>query len=73
VTRGLRHLVGEETPALRILPADLVVFVTTSATAMAFTVARQLDFLDDLARMHANRKHEQAEFADDIRTTIEGI
>ena len=75
--RGIRHRLDDggegEPPALLVLPADLLVVATSTLFGIARAITAQLDVLDDLARMHANRQHERAEFVSDVRSTIEGI
>ena len=73
--RGIRHNLGEsgDTPAMQVLAADIVVVATSILSGVAMVVAQQLDVLDDLARMHANRQHERAEFVADVTSTIEGM
>lgn len=75
MARGIRHTVGEpgNAPAMQVLVADLVVLATSTLSTVVGAVYQQLDVLDDLARLHANRQHERAEFAEDVRSTIEGI
>lgn len=72
--RGIRHHIrAGGSPAMRILPADLLVIATSMLSQVVTAVATQLDILDDLARMHANLQHERTEFVDSVNRDLEGI
>jgi len=74
MSRGIRHLIrAGGSPAMQVLPADLLVIATSMLSQVVTAVATQLDILDDLARMHANRQHERTEFIDSVHTDLEGI